>query len=265
MKFNFKNQTETVQAIIVAVGALVVLGLVWLILNVVADDVQDSKTVNTGSTSATTTATSTNTATTGNLTKTQTPSNTVAVGGYANGTYVGYIRNISKVNGYTFTIDFVEYLTGKEAFLAAAAESASKPQYNWDMMKDRYPTYAQLAKGIRALTDIELEALYASYATKAGDNKSGILTAFPNGFVYIRNNGTAVRVIPSDTQLGSASVSNGSIQIAMDDLYLICHNPTPAILDMYYRKYQAGVTCENVARFTISKGKVTSVKIIYQP
>ncbi len=260
MKFNFKNQPETVQAMILGVVSIIFLAIIWFIISMVKTPHVETPSDNTtASTTVTTTTTSTN------ANEKKNTASTVSLGGYAQGKYTGYIRNLSKIHGYSFTVDFVEHLSGKEAFLAAAAEASKKPQYNWDMMKDRFPTYVQLAKGIRALTNTEFESLYYSYATQLGDNRSGILTAFPNGFYFIRNTSTAVRVVPADKKLGSVSVSGGSAQIDLEDLYLICQKPTPSILDMFYRKYSTPVSCQNPAELTISKGKVTAVKLIYQP
>ncbi len=260
MKFNFKNQPETVQAVTLGVVSIIFLAGIWLIINAVKSPQVETSSNNTvASTTVATTTVSKDT------NEKKSTSNTVSLGGYAQGIYTGYIRNLSKINGYSFTVDFVESLSGKEAFLAAAAEASKKPQYNWDMMKDRFPTYVQLAKGIRALTNLEFESLYYSYATQLGDNRSGILTAFPNGFYFIRNTSTAVRIIAADKKLGSVSVSGSSTQINLEDLYLICQKPTPAILDMFYRKYSTPVSCQNPVKFTISKGKVVAVEIVSQP
>jgi hypothetical protein len=242
---------------IIIIGAIVLIGLLSLAVargnNDIATSHPEPRMV---------TATSTATSTTPK--NVAVPKNSVALGEYANGTYTGYIRNLSKTDRFTFTIDFVQSFGGKEAFLAAAADAETNPNFNWDIMKDRYPTYAALVKGVRAMTEIEFDALYASYQSKT-ESRAGIIGSFPDGYVYIRNKSTAVRVIAGDKQLGSVTISNSSTQITMDDLYLICHNPTPAILDAYYRKYNAGVTCENPVQFTISKGLITGVKIIYRP
>lgn len=266
MAFDFKSQTKTNKTIVILVTALVIINLIWWIVSLAAQTDRGDQGGKVGSV-ATSTATSTSATSTGTNESVTPPKNAVALGTYSNGTHVGYIRSMSKTNsGFTFTIDFVEWLSGKEAFLAAAAIADKNPQYNWDMMNDRYQTYTQLAAGIRKLTNTEFEALYYDYQRKWGSKDgSGILTAFPNGFIFIRNSNSAVRVIPGDKRLGSATVSNASTQITMDDLYLICRTPTPAILDAYYRKYNAGVTCENPVQFKISKGMITGVEVIYRP
>ncbi len=184
---------------------------------------------------------------------------------YVNGTFPGIIKTMSKDKDGNISIgvDFVQTFGGREAFLAAAEDfdKGKNKASDWSAFKNIYPAYSQLATAVRGMTEEQFDTFFydvynVELRKNGGTVPGGILSAFPNGYIYMRNENSKVRVFPLDKKVTHASITNGSELFSVQDMYIAFAKTNPIDTFPY---------ALNTIGFTLANGAITKVVIFYRP
>lgn len=196
---------------------------------------------------------------------------------YKNGEFQGVITSMSKSKSgsISVSVDVIQMYFGKEAFLALAEDySNGKVEAgNWDILKSKYPTFADLAQAVHSMTDKEFDDFYYSYQAKAQreDVSLGIFGGFPNGMVYTRNENQAIRTFPLAANVKNVSITNGPELTDIRDMYAVCVDAKQQQQsyadgrDGYVGGHFVNFPCSSEMRFVTKEGKIIKMEVFYRP